>query len=200
MALERTVVTEGLLDELERFEQLIRSVGADEWDRPSPCADWTVGDVGRHVVGTMADIVAGRFDGLGTAREVAERQGRSPAELADECAEIRKGAAGLLPLFDDEAWSGPSPGSYEGTLGDGVEALWSDAWIHGDDIRTALGRPRETGPGLQGAISHVAFELGKRSWSGAVPSASDEGAPEWVLAATGRAPEQPGLINIYAPT
>jgi len=199
MALERTVVTEGLRDELERFEELVRSVSAEDWERPSPCAGWTVGDVGRHVIGTMADIVAGQFDGLGTAREVAERQGRAPAELADECAEVRKGAAGLIPLFDDEAWHGPSPGGYEGTLGDGVEALWSDAFIHADDIRTAIGRPRETGPGLQGAISHVAFELGKRGWSGEVPSPSVPGALDWVLAATGRAPARPGLPNIYAP-
>ena len=59
----------------------------------------------------MADVAAGRLDGLGTpevtAREVDERAGRSPGELADECAEVRKAAAGLLPMFDDDAWAAP---------------------------------------------------------------------------------------------
>jgi uncharacterized protein (TIGR03083 family) len=203
MALDRDVVTEGLREELERFEELVRGIDADGWERPSRCAGWTVGDVARHAIGSMADVVAGRVDGLGTPevteREVAERQGRSPAELADECAEVRKAAAGMLPMFDDAAWNGPSPGGYEGTLADGVEALWYDLWLHGEDIRAALGRPAEgTGSGLAGGISHVAFELRKRGWQGAVPSTSDADAFAWVLSATGRAPLRDGLIDIYA--
>lgn len=203
MALDRTVVSDGLLDELDRFEELVRSLDADEWDRPSRCGGWTVGDVARHVVGTMADVAAGQLDDLGTpevtAREVAERQGRSPAELADECASVRKAAAGLLPLFDDDAWAGPAPGGFGGTLGDGVEALWYDAWLHADDIRSVLGRPTALGPGLAGAVSHVSFELAKRGWAGVAPSADDpDAAVPWILAATGRAPLPPGLLDIYA--
>lgn len=203
MALDRNVVSDGLLEELDRFEQLLRSIGEDEWERPSRCEGWTVGDVARHVVGSMADVAAGNLDGLGTPevtkREVDERAGRSPAELADECAEVRKAAAGLLPLFDDAAWSGPSPGGYEGSLGDGVEALWFDTWLHAEDVRAALGRPAAaTGNGLAGGISHVAFELRKRGWEGPVPSTGDPDAFVWVLAATGRGPGRDGLLNIYA--
>lgn len=203
MALDRQRVSQGLLDDLERFEDLIRGLSAEEWEQPSRCEGWTVGDVARHVVGGMADVAAGRLEGLGspevTAREVAERAGRSPAEVADECAEVRKAAAGMLPMFDDDAWAGPSPGGYEGTLGDGVEALWYDAWLHADDVRAALGRPTEIGSGLPGAVSHVAFELSKRGWDGDVPSSDDEeAAVAFVLSATGRAPLQDGLVNIYA--
>jgi uncharacterized protein (TIGR03083 family) len=203
MALDRTQVSDGLLEELDRFEQLVRSLDADAWERPSRCEGWTVGDVARHVVGSMADVVAGRVDGLGspeaTKREVDERAGRSPAELADECAEVRKATAGMLPLFDAEAWAGPAPGGYDGTLGDGVEALWYDLWLHADDIRSALGRPTEVGTGLPGALSHVAFELAKRGWTGEVPSADDPAAAvPFVLSATGRAPLRDGLLDIYA--
>src|SRR5687768_17943988 len=53
-----------------------------------------------------------------------ERAGRSPSEVADECAEVAKAVAAMFPLFDDEAWAAPAPGGYDGTLGDGVEALW----------------------------------------------------------------------------
>jgi uncharacterized protein (TIGR03083 family) len=199
MALPRDQVSEGLLTELDRFEQLIRPLTDDEWETPSRCEGWTVGDVARHVVGGMADVAAGRLDDLGTpevtAREVAQRAGRSPAELADECAEVRKAAAGLLPMFDDDAWAGPSPGGYEGTLGDGVEALWYDAWLHGDDIRAALGRPSEPDPNgsLAGGVSHIAFELRKRGHSGDVV-----GDPfTWVLVATGRL--DPSVIGEGAP-
>jgi uncharacterized protein (TIGR03083 family) len=202
MALDRDVVTDGLLEELERFEELVRSIGPEEWEQPSRCDGWTVGDVARHVVGSMADVAAGRLDGLGTPevtdREVAERAGRSPAEVADECAEVRKAAAGMLPLFDDAAWAAPAPGGYEGTLGDGVEALWYDTWLHGEDVRAGIGRPAAaTGNGLAGGVSHVAFELRKRGWDGAVPTGADEQVA-WVLSATGRAPLQPGLLDIYA--
>jgi uncharacterized protein (TIGR03083 family) len=197
MALPRQQVSEGLLDELAAFQQLIRPLTEAEWATPSRCDGWTVGDVARHVVGTMADVAAGQLDGLGspevTAREVAERAGRSPAELADECAAVREAAGALLPAFDDAAWAAGSPGSYEGTLGDGVEALWYDTWLHADDIRAALGHDSVQGPALAGAVSHVGFELRKRDQADAVV-----GDPfTWVLVATGRA--EPSVIGDEAP-
>jgi len=199
MALPRTQVSEGLLEQLDRFEQLIRPLTEAEWAMPSRCAGWTVGDVARHVVGGMADVAAGRLDGLGTpevtAREVAERAGRSPVQLADECAEVTKAAAGLLPMFDDDAWVATAPGGYEGTLGDGVEALWYDAWLHADDIRAAIGRPSEPEPGLDGGLSHILFELHKRGWEGDGPT----GDPfEFILIATGRAEGDGSIPNVYA--
>jgi uncharacterized protein (TIGR03083 family) len=199
MTLDRDVVAEGALEDLDRFEQLVRSIEPGEWDRPTRCAGWTVGDIARHLIGTFADVVAGRMDGLGTPevteREVAERAGRTPTELADECADVRKAVAGMLPLFDDAAWAAPAPGGFEGSLGDGVEALWYDTWLHADDIRQALGRPTEIGSGLAGGISHVTFELHKRGWEGEAP---DDDPMGWILAATGRAEPRPGLLNIYA--
>ncbi len=206
MALPRTQVSDGLIEELARFEALIRPLSAEEWGTPSRCAGWTVGDLARHVVGSMADVVGGRLDGLGTpevtAREVTERAGRSAGELADECAEVVKGAAGLLPLFDDDAWAATAPGGYEGTLGDGVEALWYDAWMHGDDIRAALGRPTEFGDGFPGVVSHVRFELAKRGWNGAVPETPDARGLTFALVATGRADAAElgagAPLNIYA--
>jgi uncharacterized protein (TIGR03083 family) len=202
MALPRQEVSDGLLDELGRFEELLRSLDAQEWEVPSRCEGWTVGDVARHVVGSMADVAAGRLDGLGTPevtkREVDERAGRSAEQLADECAEVRKAAAGLLPVFDEAAWDAPAPGGYEGTLGDGVEALWYDTWLHGDDIRAAVGRESVQGDGMRGGVSHVRTELAKRGWHGEVPEHGDA-AFEFILAATGRGPSGPdGPPDIYA--
>jgi uncharacterized protein (TIGR03083 family) len=217
MALPREEVSAGLLAELDRFEELVRSLDESQLTQPTRCEGWSVADVAAHVVGSMADVVAGRLDGLGspevTEREVAERRGRTGTELADELAGVRKAAADLLPVFDDAAWSGPAPGGYDGSLGDGVEALWYDAYLHADDIRSAIGEPTVRTEGLRGSVSHVAFELGKRGWGPAtlaldgVPQFEVGGggrrvegdAHAFVLAATGRADAGPfGVIDIYA--
>ena len=203
MALPRSTVSDGLLDELDRFEGLLRELTATEWATPTRCDGWAVADVAGHTVGSMADVVAGRFEGLGTpevtAREVDERRGRTPTELADECTEVRKAAAGILALFDETAWNGAAPGGYDGTLGDGVEALWYDTFLHADDIRHALGRPSDLGPGLAGSVSHLRHELAGQGWTGVVPEDGSE-AMEFILVATGRTPGgQPGSPpNIYA--
>src|SRR5262245_34952248 len=145
MALPRSQVTDGLLAEMVSFEELIRSLSAEDWAAASRCEGWSVGDVAAHWIGSMTDVVTGRLDGLGTpevtAREVEERRGRTPDELADELAGTAKAAADLLAVFDEAAWEAPAPGGYSGTLGEGVEALWFDGFAHADDIRAATGRP-----------------------------------------------------------
>ena len=206
MAFSRTDISHGLVDELQAFEQLVRSLTPAELDSPSRCAGWTVGDVARHVIGSMADVTAGRLDGLGTpevtAREVAERADHGTTELADECVAVATASAALLSIFDDAAWAGEAGGGYDGTLGQGVEALWYDTWLHGDDIRHSIGRPPEIGNGIRAALSHVEFELRKRDWSGPVPALGDPDALGFILAATGRAPAASfgaqAPIDIYA--
>jgi uncharacterized protein (TIGR03083 family) len=190
MALSRTDISDGLVDELHALEQLLRSLSQAELDSPSRCAGWTAGDVARHAIGSIADATSGRLDGLGspevTAREVAERAGKTAAELADECAAVATAAAGLMSIFDDTSWEAPAGGGFEGTLGRGVEALWYDTWLHADDVRSSLGRPSEAGNGMRAALSHVDFELGKLGWTGAVPTLDDPSAMTFILAATGR--------------
>ncbi|MGZ4734036.1 MAG: maleylpyruvate isomerase family mycothiol-dependent enzyme [Acidimicrobiia bacterium] len=218
MTLPREEVVPGLIGELGQFEALVRSLDAKEWQAPSRCGGWTAGDVAGHVIGQLADVASGRFDGLGTpevtARQVEERRGRTPAELADELAEMSKVADAILGTFDDEAWNGPGPAG-GGTLGDGVEALWFDAALHADDIRSAVGRSSDLSTGLKVSISHLATVLTDQGYrpatlaldgfeeypvSGGGPAIT--GAPtEFVLVATGRAaPEVLGLdetINVY---
>lgn len=201
MVLSREIVSEGLLDELDRFGSLVGGLSDAQWGMPTRCEGWSVADVAAHLIGTMADIAAGRLDGLGTPevtqREVDERKGRSPSDLAAECKETRDAAGALLPAFDDAAWDGPAPGGYDGTLGEAVEALWYDAYVHADDIRAAVGMPSESGPGLGAATSHVVAHLEKLGWSGEIPDGNGE-AHQFVLAATGRAQRPESMPNIYA--
>ena len=219
MTLSRTEVTAGLVDEMDAFGDLIRPLDARAWATPTRCEGWSVADVSAHVIGSMADVVSGRLEGLGspevTAREVSERKGRSPAELAQELAEVTKLAGEIAGSFDDAAWEMPAPGGYDGTLGQGVEALWYDTYLHADDIRAALGQPSLGGPGLRASVHHVATELAKKGWGPATLSfdgieavavgpgglARTGDALDFVLVATGRADPAPlGLdasVNIY---
>jgi uncharacterized protein (TIGR03083 family) len=222
MALPRETVTKQYPPALGEFSALLRSLDDQEWQRPSRCEGWKVGDVARHVAGTLTNVTTGNLEGLGTPemtkQEVDERQGRSPAEIADEIDSGAKVAADMLDAFDDAAWDGPVPApNVPGTLGDGVEALWYDAYLHADDIRTAVGRKSERGgPGLEAAISHIATVLSGSNWGPATlaldgtPEFAVSGgggqritgdAFEFMLAATGRGdPTKFGLdetVNIY---
>ena len=204
MTLSSQDISTGIIDELGNFQRLVGSLSDEELATASRCEGWTVGDVAAHLIGTVVDIVEGRVDGLGspevTQREVDERRGRTGAELAEELAGATKGATDLIKVFDDAAWEGPSPGGYEGTLRQGVEAIYYDAYLHGDDILAAIGRPSVRTDGLRASVHHVAFELEKRGWGpatlalegveevnvGAGGKKITGDALDFVLAATGR--------------
>ena len=220
MTLSRTEVAAGLPAELLDMAGFIRSISDGDWATPTRCTGWTVADVAAHVAGTMTDIANGQFEGLGlpavTEREVAERRGRSRSELADELEGAAKISTDLLAAFDDAAWDGPAPPGVTGTLGAGVEALWSDAYLHIQDMRAALGLAPERKPALRASLSHVASVLGERGWAPATLALDGMGRFDvaaggreitgdplaFVLAATGRGdPSAFGLgpdVNIYA--
>jgi uncharacterized protein (TIGR03083 family) len=217
--LSRSEIESGYPDELARFADLLRSLSPEEAATPSRCGGWTVGDVAAHVAGGQTDVVSFNLDGAGTPewtqRQVDERKGRSPAELADELDAAAKQAKDLMAAFDDDAWNGPAPAGVAGTLGAGIEALFYDTYLHGDDVRSSIGRPSVTGPGLRASVHHVAGVLTDRGWRGAtlaldgieeVPVSGGgnkiTGDPlHFVLAATGRADAASlGLtpdLNIY---
>jgi uncharacterized protein (TIGR03083 family) len=217
VTLPREEVVPAVLNELVEFEALVRSLDAAEWQAPSRCGDWTAGDVAGHVIGQLSDVVDGRLDGLGmpavTARQVEERRGRTPEQLADELAESTKLAAVMLGSFDDAAWQAPGPTG--ASLGDDVEALACDASVHADDIRAAVGREPEMSAGIRVAVSHLAQVLTDQGYtpttlalngvdefavSGGGPAITGEPV-QFVLVATGRAaPEPLGVdetINVY---
>lgn len=168
----------------------------------------------------MTDIANGRLEGQGspevTARQVDERRGRTAAELADELAAARELGADLMAAFDDGAWAAPLVGgTFPGSLGDGVEALLYDAYVHGDDIRAAIGRPSVRTVGLAPSVSHVAWIMDHETDRKAtieldgVPVFETKGGGQvltgdpldFVLAATGRkdpmAVGLPADLNVY---
>jgi hypothetical protein len=151
---------------------------------------------------------------------VAERNGRTAAELADECDEVRTVTRAMLAGIDDATWAQAAPGGYDMTIGQAMDSMWTGAYVHADDIRAAVGRPSDRGPGLRASVIHVADQLTERGW-GPVVLALDgledipvgdtttsnarriTGDPlTFLLAATGRGDPAPlGLdpsVNVFA--
>ncbi len=162
-------IVSGFETQVQTFGNLVASLDATQWATPSRCEGWAVADVAAHAIGSLADVAGGRLEGLGTpevtAREVAERSGRSPAELAEELASVAAQLMGLVAIFEDAAWQAPAPGGYDGTLAQAVEALLYDTWAHDDDIRAALGMPSSSwNMGARAALHHRALVLGKQGW------------------------------------
>jgi uncharacterized protein (TIGR03083 family) len=201
----REEASAGYVAELEQFEAFIRSLSDAEWATASRCEGWTVADLAAHVTGTLADITQGRLDGQGTPevtdRQVQERRGRTTTELADELAGAIKAGTDMLALFDDSAWAAPAPGGYDGTLGQAVEALWFDVFMHANDMRDAIGRPSEAQrASIDVSLKHVTEILERDGW-GTPPAAALADPLAFVLVATGRAdPASLGFdetVNIY---
>jgi uncharacterized protein (TIGR03083 family) len=220
MTLDRATVLAGIPDELRAFQELVGPLDEDDLGTPSRCAGWSVADIAGHVVGTAVDIVQGRLEGLGTAwvtqRQAQERASCTARELTDELATTGPVLCTLLGSLPVEAWAGPAPNNPEDTLGFSIEAIWYDAYLHGDDIRDALGLPSARGPGLRAAVHHVAGYLESRGWGPATLVLNDieqvqigGGGLEviadplhFVLAATGRLDSSAigvdRTINVYA--
>jgi uncharacterized protein (TIGR03083 family) len=219
MTVDRQSVLAGIAIELEGFSALLRSLDPGALDAPTRCDGWSVANVASHVIGTIVDVTQGRLDGQGTPevtqRQADERPGRSPAELADELDEAMPALMTLLEALPAEAWDGPSLGDPAYTLGFAVEAIWFDAYLHADDIRTAIGAPARQESGLNAAIHHVAGYLDHRGDAMTLDldgmDAIDVGAGgnvvtgdpyRFLLAATGRADTSSAgvdpSLNVYA--
>jgi uncharacterized protein (TIGR03083 family) len=201
MVLPREEVVAGLNAELASFEALVRSIDDAAWAAPSRCGNWSTGDVAAHVIGQFVDVTAGRFDGLGTpevtARQVDERRGRPPRDLADELRDAAAIGTAILAGIDDAAWTGAGPTG--GTLGAGVEALWYDAYLHADDIRVAAGLERaETDAGNRASISHLAEILTDQGWGPATLAL--DGHEEFPVAGGGRRVTGPPFLFVLVAT
>jgi uncharacterized protein (TIGR03083 family) len=139
----------------------LRAVAAElddeEWDVPTDCPGWTVRDVLAHVVALeehLAGIDSGSSDVVGSAPVVTP-------EWTEEGVEARRGRAVADLLCDlgaaltarEEQLSrelvGAEPGGQPPRVPAGLTWDWDtllrnraiDMWIHGQDIRRAVGRP-----------------------------------------------------------
>lgn len=209
---QRTIA--GLLDEYRSFAELIGSLKVPDWTRETRCTGWQVRDVAGHVAGQAIDTVSGAIGTRTPEDQAAALRSESPTALAARLHASIDAITRLATVFDNAAWSGPSP--VPGlSLGQGVHALLHDAYLHGDDIRAAVGLPFDGGPGFQASLDFVLGALSRDDAAAAEPAIAQLlviradrfseqtgiAVHDFLLAATGRSDPArlllPEILNIY---
>jgi uncharacterized protein (TIGR03083 family) len=211
---DRSQTMAGLLDQYRTFAQLVAACNNSDWTRATRCAGWQVRDVAGHVVGQALDTVNGTIGHRTPDEQAAALRGESPMTLASQLQAATNSMTRLAAMIDDAFWSSASPVAGF-TVGQGMHALLHDAYLHGDDVRAALGLPVANGPGLHASLDFVLGALLRDEVSAAEPAIarllslpadhfsekSGLGAHDFLLAATGRGDPRrlllPDVINIY---
>ncbi|MFD8084175.1 maleylpyruvate isomerase family mycothiol-dependent enzyme [Kitasatospora sp. NPDC059722] len=201
--MDRAQVVAGLDTEFGLFADLLDALKDTDRDAATRCAGWQVRDVAAHVTANALDSADGTIGTRTPDDQARALRDTPPRELA---ALLREAAARLtasLARLDDRVWQSVNP-RFGRTVANGVLTLWYDAFVHADDIRTALGHPRTTdGPGLAASETWLRAELqrlGRPHAATATAPAADPMA--FVLAASGRLdPALIGLdhdVNVYS--
>ncbi|AXB45635.1 TIGR03086 family metal-binding protein [Amycolatopsis albispora] len=121
---------------LDRFEELLAAVPADGWERPTPCAKWTIADLTSHVV---AVVRLGRELALG-AEFPQEAEDQREADPVAAWREARYALEDVLANADFTAEVaapvGPVP------LRTMLDTFFlTEIVVHSWDLATALGVP-----------------------------------------------------------
>ena len=132
---------------VETWADRVNAVGADQWDDPTPCRDWTVRDLVNHVVGEDAwtvPLVEGRtLEEVGTSLD-GDLLGDDPVRAAlDAAMAATKSTAERLPgggivhlSYGDEQ------------LTEYVHQLAADHLVHSWDLAVATGSDARLDPHL----------------------------------------------------
>ena len=174
--------------EYQRFVDMLRTLGSDDWARPTDCAAWDVRAMAGHTLGMMRDFTSfpnvmrrtraatkaakaagGPVIDSMTAMQVADTATLSTGALIAEAATTGRRAARwrtkthpvvrMMPLKQDVG--GTSETWRMGYLLDIV--LTRDPWMHRVDISRATGRPLVLTPEHDGRIvADVVAEWARR--------------------------------------
>jgi uncharacterized protein (TIGR03083 family) len=183
--LGRATTTQLAVTEYGRFEGLLRTLGPDDWARPTDCAEWDVRAMAGHVLG-MAQMVAtlpsfvaqnaaafragGGIDAL-TAVQVRRAARLSTDELVDRFSDVAPRAArgrrrlaralGRLALPEEQVVGVHKERWAFGFLFDVV--LTRDTWMHRVDVARATGRELTLTPEHDGVlVADVVAEWAQR--------------------------------------
>ena len=132
------------VDSIGRFADRVDGIGDDQWDQPTPCAEWDVRELVNHVCneqlwaphlvdGETIEQVGDRYDGdvLGDDPKAAFRQAVERSTAAFQRADL--GAIVHLSFGDVPC------AVY-------LEQMLTDAEVHGWDLARGLGEPATLDP------------------------------------------------------
>jgi uncharacterized protein (TIGR03083 family) len=163
-ALPREVAMRLAATEYQRFLELLRALGPDDWAKPTECPGWDVRAMASHALG-MVEMAAsiresnrqlklarrrgGAFIDALTALQVNERAGMTPAQItarfaarAPEAARARRRAPGFIrrrTIPVPQQVGGREEAWTTGYLLDVI--LTRDPWMHRADIARATRGP-----------------------------------------------------------
>lgn len=172
-------------DRADRFSTILAAVDG-RWDAPTPCDEWTVGDVVRHVIETERDFLV--------RHELAAPDATADLEPAQAWEQHRRVALEALSrdgiaerAFD--GYFGPT------TIGETLADFYGwDLAVHGWDIARATGQDGSITADEADTLARIAATWGEALHSEGVcrparPVADDAGAVERLLAMLGRDPD-----------
>ncbi|GAA2391565.1 TIGR03086 family metal-binding protein [Dactylosporangium salmoneum] len=193
---EQLTSTWEILDEAHRvLRTVVNGVGPDDWERPTPCAQWNVTQVLQHAAGDQrgfaATITGSGFPSYDPFAPDGHLHGEDPAEFAEDG--MRAAAAAWATVAHDAA-DAPTPlpqGRLAPQIGAGVCAL--DAAVHAWDIAAATGQPSPLTPELARDLLAVAQEIVEplRQWgayAAVVPAEAGDDEVAALLRYLGRDP------------
>ncbi|MEU9047190.1 MULTISPECIES: TIGR03086 family metal-binding protein [unclassified Kitasatospora] len=174
---------------LAAFDERVRLITPDQWDSPTPCADWSVRDLVNHLTGeqlwvpellmgaTIAEV-GGRFDG--------DVLGDDPVAAWTDAAEAAR-----------QAWAVPGATELTVHLSFGdlsgqyyLDQLTTDLTIHTWDLAEGIGRrtrlPAELVDFTLGEISGYGDLSGSGLFDPPLPVTEDASPQTHMLALTGR--------------
>jgi uncharacterized protein (TIGR03086 family) len=132
---------------VEQFGALLQSVRDDQWDAPTPCADWSVRDLANHVIGEnrwMPPLMEGKtVADVGDALD-GDLLGDDPSGEWDRAAKEALAAAEEPGALDRTVHL--SFGDFPGR--DYVGQVTSDHVIHAWDLARAIGADESLDPDL----------------------------------------------------
>jgi uncharacterized protein (TIGR03086 family) len=172
----------------ERMVRLVQSVPDDALDRPTPCADYTVGDLLDHIGGFALAFrgaaVKEPLDGVG-AGDAADLPPDWSTRIPDDL-------EALAAAWDDpDAWRGMTAAGGVELPGEvaGVIAL-DELVLHGWDLARAIGQPSGyDGPGLDDVDAAVQQFQGAGIFGPEVPVPVDAPLMDRILGHAGRVPD-----------
>ncbi len=171
----------------QRLASLIAAVPEEALGRPTPCADYTVGDLLDHLAGgALAFVAAARKTPLGAApvadgaNLAGDWRTRIAADLDDLVAAWR----------DPAAWEGMTAAGGVDLPGEVAGRVALDELVlHGWDLAKALGQPADyDGPGLDAVHEMVLQFQGMGIFGPAVPVPEDAPLFDQILGLAGRDP------------
>jgi uncharacterized protein (TIGR03083 family) len=142
-----------LLTERDALLPILRGTPPDAFDRPTVCTGWSVRDLLAHCAAALTMAAEDRMHGFSPEENEADVAERRPWPLDAVLAELERGYTGAAPAVT--------------AAGGALDGVALGEWVHGGDVREALGEPR---PYESDGIADALVLLAERSRRRSLPA------------------------------